>query len=376
MADTTASDAIVVIDDDPAMRMTCRKILEKSNFQVETFEDGARGVDGIARLKPGLVVVDLKMPGMSGLEVIKRVHQMDPDIVLVVITGYATIDTAVEAMKSGAYDFLPKPFSPDELRLIVNRGLERRRLVLDSRRLEVERALLKRRFITFVSHQLQTPLVAVRQYLDVLKRLGDNPEIAAKREEWVDRCLARIDGMQAMVKDWLELSRIESETLSRRRERVDLRQVVEAILETYRPQAAAEQITFETELPGKGCLVAGDRNCISVLFDNLISNAIKYNQPRGKVRIAANPYEGEVAITVADTGVGIPENCIPFLFHEFFRVRDEAAKKASGTGLGLAICRKIVWELGGSIEVESKVMVGTTFHLRLPAWRDDISEER
>jgi two-component system, sensor histidine kinase and response regulator len=146
------------------------------------------------------------MPGMSGLEVIGRVHAIDPDIILVVITGYATIDTAVEAMKSGAYDFLPKPFSPDELRLIVNRGFERRRLVLESRQYEVERALLKRRFVTFVSHQLQTPLVAVHQYLDVLKHLGGHPDVAAKREEWIDRCLQRIEEMQVMVKDWLELS--------------------------------------------------------------------------------------------------------------------------------------------------------------------------
>ena len=140
-------------------------------LRVETFEDGARGLEGVAELKPGLVVVDLKMPGISGMEVISRVHEIDPQIIIIVITGYATIDTAVEAMKSGAYDFLPKPFSPDELRLIVNRGLDRRRLALESQRGEVERALLKRRFVTFVSHQLQTPLVAIHQYLDVLNHL-------------------------------------------------------------------------------------------------------------------------------------------------------------------------------------------------------------
>jgi two-component system, sensor histidine kinase and response regulator len=370
MSDPIAPDVIVVIDDDPAMRMTCRKILEKSHFHVEVFEDGAKGLEGIARFKPGLVVVDLKMPGMSGLEVIERVHQIDPDIILVVITGYATIDTAVEAMKSGAYDFLPKPFSPEELRLIVNRGLERRRLVLEGRRMEVERALLKRRFVTFVSHQLQTPLVAVHQYLEVLKQFGSNPDVAAKRDEWVERCLVRIKGMQAMVKDWLELSRVESETLSRRREKVDVNGVLAAILETYRPQAAAEQVCFETALADGGCFVVGDQHCISVLFDNLIANAIKYNHPAGKVRITAAPCDGEVAISVADTGIGIPEECIPFLFDEFYRVKDESTKDTTGTGLGLPICRRIVSEFGGSIDVESKLTAGSTFRVRLPAWRE------
>ncbi|NNG17733.1 MAG: response regulator, partial [Gemmatimonadales bacterium] len=162
-------ETIVVIDDDHAMRLSCRQILSKSGFEVETYEDGARGLEGVARTRPALAVVDLKMPGISGMEVISRLHETDPYIVLVVITGYATIGTAVEATKTGAYDFLPKPFKPDELRMIVKRGLEHRRLLLDSRRSEMERELMKRRFVTFVAHELKTPLVAVHQYLDVLK---------------------------------------------------------------------------------------------------------------------------------------------------------------------------------------------------------------
>jgi len=140
------------------------------------------------------------MPGISGLEVIARVHEIDPQIILVVITGYATIDTAVEAMKSGAYDFLPKPFSPDELRMIINRGLDRRRLALESQRAEVDRALLKRRFVTFVSHQLRTPLVAIHQYLDVLKHLDQAKDDPARRLEWLDRCLKRTEELQDLIR--------------------------------------------------------------------------------------------------------------------------------------------------------------------------------
>lgn len=369
MSEPASRESIVVIDDDYAMRLSCRKILEKSGFLVETFEDGVQGLEGVARLKPGLVVVDLKMPGMSGLEVIGRVHAIDPDIILVVITGYATIDTAVEAMKSGAYDFLPKPFAPDELRLIVNRGFERRRLVLEGRQYEVERALLKRRFVTFVSHQLQTPLVAVHQYLDVLKRLGGHPDVAVKREEWIERCLQRIEAMQVMVKEWLELSAVESEALSRSRDRVDLKAVIGDIFAAYQHHAESEGVTLECELAEGGACITGDRHCVAVLFDNLIANAIKYNRPGGRVTVAAEFQNGEVKVSVADTGIGIPEKYIPFLFDEFFRVKDEAARKKSGSGLGLAICRKIVSEMGGSIAVESEVNAGSVFRVSLPAWR-------
>ncbi len=197
----TQPATIVVIDDDEGMRIACRKTLTKSGHRVETFENGALGLEGVAQLKPDLVLVDLKMPGLDGNEVIARVRELEPDIVVVVITGYATIDTAVAAMKAGAYDFLPKPFSPDELRIITARALERRRLAQEKRRSDVERELLKRRFVTFVSHQLQAPLVAIYQYLDVMRQLGDTPETAAKRRDWYERCLARVQEMQCLIKD-------------------------------------------------------------------------------------------------------------------------------------------------------------------------------
>ena len=113
---------VFVIDDDDIMLLSCRRILEKAGYQVETFSSGLEGIRRIKDVRPELLLVDLKMPELDGLQVIERVRAVDPDVVIAVITGYATIATAVDAMKAGAYDFLPKPFTPDELRLIVNRG--------------------------------------------------------------------------------------------------------------------------------------------------------------------------------------------------------------------------------------------------------------
>jgi signal transduction histidine kinase len=370
MSEPAAPEMIVVIDDDYAMRLSCGKILAKMGLRAETFENGALGLEGVAGLKPGLVVVDLKMPGISGMEVIARVHEIDPQIVIVVITGYATIDTAVEAMKSGAYDFLPKPFSPDELRMIVNRGLERRRLALESQRYEVERALLKRRFITFVSHQLRTPLVAIHQYLDVLQHLGPAEDAPARRQEWIDRCLKRTEELQSLIADWLTLARVEGGTLFRERVKADLQQIISDILKTYQEMAAAEGVSLEACLPEEALYVWGDRSCLSVLFDNLITNAIKYNKPGGKVTVSGGLSGGEVVVAVADTGLGIPERYRPFLFDEFFRIKEEGAKRTEGTGLGLHISKRIVSEMGGSIDVESQAGIGSAFRVRLPAWRE------
>jgi two-component system, sensor histidine kinase and response regulator len=360
----TAQDTVVVVDDDYVMRLSCRQILTKMGFTVEACEDGSSGLEAISRLKPPLVVVDLKMPGIGGLELIARAHEIDPEIVILVITGYATIGTAVEAMKHGAYEFLPKPFSPDELRLAVKRGLERRHLLRESRRHELERDLLRRRFVTFVSHQLQTPLVAIHQYLDVLQRLGDSPDAEDKRAEWMERCLRRTEEMQALIRDWLTLAEVESGALMRQREPTDVNPVVADVLRATADTAAVTRVALEARLAPDGCIVCGDRKGLTMLVDNLVENAIKYNRPGGSVIVTTEVDSGEAFISVADTGIGIPEQDRPYVFDEFYRA---GGTKVSGTGMGLPICRRIVAELGGTIELETEEDVGSTFTVRLPA---------
>jgi signal transduction histidine kinase len=359
-------DVMVVIDDDHAMRLSCRQILAKMGHQVEVFDNGSAGLEGVARLKPPLVIVDLKMPGISGQEVIARVHELDPEAIIIVITGYATIATAVEAIRSGAYDFLPKPFSPDELRLVVGRGMERRRLQQESRRLQLERELLRRKFITFVSHQLKTPLVAIHQYLDVLRRLGDAPAAAEKRADWLDRCLKRTEEMQALIHDWLTLAEAEGGALTRHHEPVDLGNLLQQIALTYEGLVAAQQLTLSCTVRPGTLVVNADPHALNVLFDNLVTNAIKYNRAGGSITVEGAEAAGEIVVSVSDTGYGIPEDARPFLFDEFFRVGGSAASSVSGTGLGLPICKRIVSELGGTITIASEIGTGSTFTVRLP----------
>ncbi len=358
--------SVVVIDDDYAMGLSCRKILAKSGYAVEVFEDGTKGLEAVLSRRPDLVVVDLKMPGISGMDVISRVHAADPDMVMVVITGYPTIGSAVEAIKAGAFDFLPKPFTPDELRLVVTRALGQRRLLLQSHQLELERQLLKRRFMTFVSHQLKSPLVAIRQYMDVLLRLEGSEAAAGQREEWLSRSRARCDQLVRLIEDWLTLSRAEFSELGHRRDPLDLRKTLAEVVDACEPQAELRQVSLDLTLPEHGLTVGGEAGWVGVLFTNLVENAIKYNRTGGRVSVVARMDRGEVCVAVTDTGRGIPEECRSLVFEEFFRVSDHGGQAPSGTGLGLAITRKIVTELGGRIDLESEVGVGSTFTVRLP----------
>ncbi|MFH2040834.1 MAG: response regulator, partial [Chloroflexota bacterium] len=134
---------IIIIDDEEVILDSCKQILRKENYQLTTVSNGELGIKLIKETTPDLVFVDLKMPGLSGFEVLKLIQEIDPNIVSIVITGFSTVSSAVEAMKNGAYDFLPKPFNPEEFRLITNRGLDRRKLVLETIALKREKEMLK-----------------------------------------------------------------------------------------------------------------------------------------------------------------------------------------------------------------------------------------
>jgi two-component system sensor histidine kinase/response regulator len=358
---------VFVIDDDDVMLLTCRRTLEKAGYEVETFQNGLDGIRRIEELKPELLLVDLKMPELDGLQVIERVRKVDPDVVIAVITGYATISTAVDAMKAGAYDFLPKPFTPDELRLIVNRGHERWRLAADSARLQREKEEAERRFVTFVSHQLKTPVVAAKQYLDVLL-FTSTDELTPKTQEWLTRAQARLDEMLTLIGDWLELARIERgvDALGESHVTSDLHKVIADVVGASQGHAQSSVVAIETDLGPDVGSVRGDVVSLATIVSNLISNGIKYNRVGGRVTVRTRLEAGMAVIEVSDTGIGIPEDSMPRLFQEFFRVKNDQTRDIPGTGLGLAICRRILTTLGGSISVASRPGESTTFVVHIP----------
>jgi len=130
---------ILVVDDEMGIREGCRRVLTEEGYEIDVAEDGAVGLQKVQEKAYDLILVDLMMPGIGGLDLIKKIHEIDPEIILVVITGYATIETAVEATKRGAYDYLPKPFTPEALAVLVRRGIEKRELRLEAQRLYHER---------------------------------------------------------------------------------------------------------------------------------------------------------------------------------------------------------------------------------------------
>ncbi len=234
---------ILVIDDEEPIRDSCKQILTKEGFQTLTAENGTIGLQKIKEIQPDLALVDLKMPGISGMELLDMIRGIDPELVAIVITGYATILSAVYAMKRGAYDFLPKPFTPDELRIIVRRGLEKRRLSLESASLREEKERIKEYFITLVSHELRSPLATVQQYCDTILG-GFVGEIKPEQKEILKRCQERIKGLLKLTEDWLNVSRIENGEIVDRLEPLDLVSLLEQVISSQQASAEMKKVTL------------------------------------------------------------------------------------------------------------------------------------
>ncbi len=356
---------VFVIDDDEVMLLACRRILEKEGYEVETFASALAGIDRIAESRPELVLVDLKMPEISGMEVIQRIRTIDSGIVLAVVTGYATIGTAVEAMSTGAHDFLPKPFTPDELRLVVKRAAERRRLMQESERHRREREAAERRIVTFVSHQLKSPVAAAKQCLDVLV-FTSRADLPPHALEWIGRAQTRLHEMVTMIDDWLTFARLDRPTMCAVDATADLCGIVADVVQAASAQADAAGVSVACELPSEEPSIRGDRASVAMLVSNLLANAIKYNRPSGRVTIRVSCDPSSATLEVSDTGIGVEAESLPHLFEEFYRGSDAKSRGVPGSGLGLAICRRIISELGGAIDVASTPGLGTTFTARLP----------
>ncbi|TET25523.1 MAG: response regulator [Candidatus Aminicenantes bacterium] len=351
---------ILVIDDKESMRDSCSQILAKDGFHTETAEEGSIGLEKTKDTKPDLVLIDLKMPGINGLEVLEKTKEIDPNIVAVVITGYATVESAVEAMMNGAYDFLPKPFTPDELRIIIKRGLERRKLILETESLRREKKLIEENFITMVSHQLRSPLVAILQYFEVILG-GMAGKVSEKQREMIQKAQRRLENLMNLINDWLDVARLDNGQIINKLKPLSLKKVIKKTLEDMRPLAKKNDISLELRPSPENKNVLGDEESLKQVFSNLITNAIRYNKPKGKVMITIKENRDFIATEIQDTGIGIAEEHLPFIFDQFYRVSKGESQKIKGTGLGLSIAKKIVEAHGGSIQVSSEDGKGSIF---------------
>jgi signal transduction histidine kinase len=328
---------ILVVDDEKVIRDSCTRILTTEGHIIKSAENGNIGLEVFREFHPDLVLVDLKMPGKSGMDVLEEIESIDPNVVQIVITGYATVSSAVDAMKRGAYDFIPKPFTPEEILLIVGRGLEKRRLLLESEALKVEHERIRRNMISLVSHELRAPLAATVQYLEVI-----------------------LGGMAG------EIPTFDSPKMAEHFQDISLSDIATESIELMKSLAEEKKISLILETSKDLPPIKGSKVSLEEIFNNLISNAIKYNKAGGWVKVILYGREEEVWVEISDNGSGIDEEHLSRIFDEFYRVDGRRNAPIKGSGLGLSIVKKMVDAHGGMIDVESKFGEGTTFRIGFP----------
>jgi two-component system sensor histidine kinase/response regulator len=370
---------ILVVDDELGIREGCKRVLGDQGFSVDAAENGAEGLRKVQTEGYDLVLLDARLPDINGVDLLQPIHQLDPETVCIIITGYGTVDLAVKAIKQGAYDFINKPFTADDLLLVVNQGMERRRLSLEARRLQTieaeakrlaeEKALIeevdriKMAFLRQVTHELRAPVAAILSYLHLILN-GDVPP--ERYKEMVERAEVVARYQLDLIADLLELSKLKEFKISAQVSLVDLGDILRQVAEQFVEQAREKKLQFAVHIANVLPPVRVVAEQFKSVWSNLISNAIKYTLPGGKVEVSLRQEGDQLIGQVSDTGIGIPPEAQDRLFSEFFRASNAKALTPHGTGLGLAIVKQIVEDAGGRIWVESAVGKGSTFTFTLP----------
>jgi hypothetical protein len=366
---------VLVIDDEPGIRSGVTRILrdfhvtypfmdEDYTFEIQQASTGEEGITMIETDKPDIILLDNKLPGIQGVDVLEYVRERKYDIVIAMITSYASLDVAIRATRDGATDFIPKPFTPQELKSSIENISKQLYLRKVTDKLKTEGKKVRYQFLSVLSHELKAPLNALEGYLRMMqeKQAGDRIDDYA---DHIDRSLQRIQGMRNLIMDLLDFTKIRLERKEEKIQEVDLAEVAKGAIVTVQPYAIQMEVTINLDVRNDSTIMA-DPEDMEIIFNNLISNAVKYNKFGGKADITIDSSENEVFLIFTDTGIGISEAERENLFREFMRVKNERTKNISGSGLGLSIVRKVIELYHGTIKVDSTPDLGTVFTVRLP----------
>ncbi len=395
---TTVETGILVVDDEKGMRDLLSFMLRTEGYHIG---EAASGEEALTRMEAeafDVVIADIMMPGMTGLELLRHIREHDNDTVIIVITAYASLQTAIEAMKVGAYDYLIKPFDDvDKVMNIVSRAVDRCRLARRNARLlnnlqETNRRLqemfteaqertarleavynelkelehLKSQFVSNVSHELRAPLALVKGYITLMADhlLGglNDTQIGALRV-----VNERTDGLIQMVEDLLFMQDIELDNACLALEAVSLATAVQRVCRRLQPRIRRKAITLHTPAEDQDVpVIQGDPVRLEQAITHLLDNAIKFSHPGGNISVELEVKDQHLCLTVKDRGEGIPPEELDRVFDRFYQANVRAQQQIGGTGLGLSLTKYIAEMHGGDVTITSDPGIGTTVYLTLP----------
>jgi signal transduction histidine kinase len=378
---------VLIVDDDLALLQALPEALHLriKELTVDTCDSASAALDRIATIDYDAIVTDIKMPGVDGLALLAEIRALRPHTPALLITGHGEHDLAVRALRGGAYDFIQKPIERDYFVAALTRAIQvrqlRRRLEeqqteLERHAIELERTVearthelreanrIKDEFLAVMSHELRTPLNSILGWAHLV-RTGALDQPTSQRALHTIERNTRLLGK--MIEDLLDVSRIMTGKLLLDVRPIELGQVIEAALEAVRPASDAKNIHLEALVDPSVGAVSGDPNRLQQVVWNLLSNAIKFTPNHGHVEVRLARVGSTACITVSDSGEGIGEEFLPFVFDRFRQADSTFSRQHGGLGIGLAIVRHLVEMHGGSVSADSQGKgKGSTFTVSFP----------
>jgi len=361
---------LLVVDDEVRQMTALCDTLRDQGFETTGFTSGAAALDALRSGKFDLLLTDLMMPGMDGITVLRSALATDPDLVAIVMTGHGTIETAVEAMKGGALDYIIKPFKLSAIIPVISRAMTVRRLRLENsalerrvreRTAELEAANKELEAFSYsVSHDLRAPLRHIDGFSQLLVD-GYNDHLPAPAQRLLQNVCHGAARMGQLIDDLLNFSRLSRRPLEK--EMVSLADLVQQVLAELEGERQGRQVDIRIS-PLPDCL--GDPSLLKQVWVNLLSNAHKFTRKteNAVIEIGCDRESDEFHCFVRDNGAGFDMQYADKLFGVFQRLHREA--QFPGTGVGLSIVQRIIHRHGGRIWAEAEVDKGATFHFTLP----------
>ena len=379
MTATSDQPGILVIDDEVGPRESLRMLL-KPDYQVHTADSVEAGLKILREKGPDTIVMDIRMPGMNGIEGLRKIREIDPHLSVIMLTGFGALETAREALRLGANDYISKPFDAGEMRQIIDRNVERTRLQRTSEHAATEIKELNNRLMKELAqkerlaslgqassefvHDLSNPLTIVWGYVQLLAKKLERSENSDNGENTASvRELNIIEENVRLCRELLTMWQSYGSVEACPRKPISVSTIVRDVLKVVGPMAAQNGIELKSEICGDPCTLLGDAVQVQRAIQNVVINAVQASSDgKTPISVACLRKEFYVDVVVEDSGGGIEPSRIEKIFDPYFTTK----QGRSGTGLGLYITKKVVEDHNGSIKVNSKPGAGTIFTIRLP----------
>lgn len=349
---------ILVVDDETGPRESLRMILGPY-YNIYMADRGGQAIEILHQIPIDVVTVDLKMPGLTGIKLLEKVKQHDQDIEAIIITGYGSMDTAVEGLRLGAFDYVSKPFDVNHILSQVKRALERR-----NARLKLKE--LKSDFLANVSHELRTPLSVVIGFVSLLldQAIG---EITEDQRKVIEKVYRNSDELLALIDNVLWLTYLNAGDVFLAAEEFDVGLMIQETVERWKKIQEEKGINVSIQLPSEAIRILSDPSKVTRIFQNIFQNALKFTL-QGHITIRADwsMDERSVEFEIVDTGIGIPRDEIENVFQPFRQLDSSPRRKFPGLGIGLTVARRLTDFLGGTLQIKSQPGIGTRVLLNIP----------